>query len=122
MKLILQPKGSSLCGQCCVAMLLDISLEEAIKLVGHDGVSSTEDLLKCFDPLPYSRAIKDCIFYGNLYKLDRSISSRYIYLCKHRNPKNLKQKHWTVFNQGAIMDPSGRPEKDLWPTYRYWIV
>lgn len=117
MKLVLQPKGSSLCGQCCIAMLLNISLEEAIKLVGHNGISSNEDLLKCFDQF-----IKDRNFYGSVYKLDKSISIGFIYLCKHKNPKNSSQQHWTIFNRGVIMDPSGRPEKDLWPMYRYWMI
>ncbi len=113
MKLILQPKKSSLCGQCCVAMLMDISLEEAIKLVGHSGVSSNEDILSVLEtkyPGIYSRQ-----YFGSKFKDG-------IYLCKHRNPKNIKQEHWTISNSGVIMDPSGRPEKDLWPTYRYWIV
>jgi len=113
MKLILQPKGSSLCGQACIAMLLDISLEEAIKLVGHDGISTNEDILSVLEtkyPGIYSRQ-----YFGSKFKDG-------IYLCKHRNPKNIKQEHWTVVKHCVRMDPSGRPEKDLWPTYRYWIV
>lgn len=32
---IRQPKGSSLCGQSCLAMILGVSLERAIELIGH---------------------------------------------------------------------------------------
>ena len=32
MKLVTQPEGTRLCGQCCVAMLCDIDLEAASKL------------------------------------------------------------------------------------------
>ena len=32
-----QPKGSNLCGQTCVATLLDIDIDEAVKLVGKGG-------------------------------------------------------------------------------------
>ena len=32
---IRQPKGSGLCGQSCLAMILGVSLERAIELIGH---------------------------------------------------------------------------------------
>lgn len=113
MKLILQPKGSSLCGQCCVAMLMDISLEEAIKLVGHNGITSDRDLLTVLET-KYP-GIADRKFFGS--KLENSIC-----LCKHKNPNNSNMEHWTIYNSGVIMDPSGRPEKDLWPMYKYWMI
>ncbi len=39
-----QPLESNLCGQACVAMLLRISLDEAIKMVKKTGLTSLRDL------------------------------------------------------------------------------
>lgn len=44
MKLIKQPENSNLCGQACVAMLLGISLEESIELIGKKGKTSLKHL------------------------------------------------------------------------------
>lgn len=35
MKLVTQPKGSYLCGQSSIAMVLGITLDESVKLFGH---------------------------------------------------------------------------------------
>lgn len=43
MQLILQPEGSSLCGQCVVAMLSGISLDHAIEQMG-DGRNYPRDI------------------------------------------------------------------------------
>jgi len=43
-----QTKGSRVCGQTCVATLLDIDIEEAIKLVGKGGGTGATDLRKAF--------------------------------------------------------------------------
>ena len=43
---ILQPKYSNLCGQSVIAMLLDIELEEACKLVGHKRQTWTRDMTR----------------------------------------------------------------------------
>lgn len=120
MKLILQPKGSSLCGQCCIAMLLDITIEEAIRLVGHDGISSNEDLLNVLET-KYPN-VKTNEFYGRIKNRNYKVKKSRTYLCKHRNPKKEEQEHWTICYQGVIMDPSGREKKDLWPMYKYWII
>lgn len=41
---LLQPPGSSLCGQTVVAMVLGITLDEAVSLVGKTGGTRLEDL------------------------------------------------------------------------------
>jgi len=44
MKLVRQPKGSSLCGQACIATLCNISLDEATMLVRKSGQTNTKHL------------------------------------------------------------------------------
>lgn len=47
--MIKQPTNSKLCGQCCLATILNISLEEAIQLVGHNKGTYYKDLIKHFN-------------------------------------------------------------------------
>lgn len=116
---LLQTKKTN-CGQTCVAMLLDISIEEAEKLVGHDGITRPEELFKALDTR-YKDAYF-CSIYGKIKHRNKKIIRQRIYLCLHRNPENSSQEHWTICYKGAIIDPSGREEKDLWPMVRYWII
>ena len=39
-----QPRGSRLCGQSCVAMILGISVLEAVELIGKCGATKTRHL------------------------------------------------------------------------------
>jgi hypothetical protein len=44
--LVSQPDGSKLCAHCCVAMVLGITLEEAIKRVGHRRGTRNHELVR----------------------------------------------------------------------------
>lgn len=46
MSLTLQPTNSNLCGHCCLAALLNISLSKAIELIGHQRGTITKELTK----------------------------------------------------------------------------
>lgn len=112
MKLIKQPKGSSLCGQCCLAMILQISLEEAIQLIGHKNETKEWELLK---HLPDINEVYS--FIGEPTKQHKKL-----YLLQlHKNPKNSKQRHWTISSINGILDPAEIGE-NIWPVYKYWIV
>lgn len=108
------------CGQTCVAMLLDISIKEAEELIGHNSITTHEEVLKAI-----CTVYPDCWkndFFGKIKYRNRLTSKKRTYLCLHQNPKNSEQKHWTICYHGDIIDPSGREEKDLWPMVRYWII
>ena len=47
--MIKQEKFTKCCGQCCLATILDITLEESIKLVGHDGATKSKEITKHFN-------------------------------------------------------------------------
>jgi hypothetical protein len=44
MRYVKQPMGSNVCGQACVAMLADITLDEAIVATGRRGKTRTKDI------------------------------------------------------------------------------
>lgn len=51
-KLVTQPEGSRLCGQCVVAMILGISLERSIALVKKRGGTNLKQLLSALNLKP----------------------------------------------------------------------
>lgn len=98
-KHIRQPRGSSLCGQACVAMLMGCALSTAQRLVGRDGATKTKHLAA-----PLRRA-------G--FKLaDRLTPWRHgplpptaILRIKFRDKRI---GHWVLFRRNTIFDPSRR--------------
>ncbi len=117
MKLILQPEGSELCGQACVAMAAGVSLKSAIEAVGHKHSTSTADIAKALR------------FFGltcpdRLVRISRKrpLSTPRAMLVIHRpavqhEGRNSKW-HWMLTWDGKVMDPGGR-----WPeSYDKWKV
>ncbi len=103
MKLVKQTSPTT-CGQACVAILLDITLEEAIELVGHDGIFTWGDL---FDVLHVTEAE------------DGPSPSGIIAIQYHSEP-NGDRGHWTIIQNGKVFDPACK--KKLWPvTYHFPI-
>jgi len=47
-ELVIQPKGSSICGHCCVAMITGKPLETVIKVIGHQHGTRTKEIHKAF--------------------------------------------------------------------------
>lgn len=118
MKLLRQTKRNN-CGQTCVAMLLNISIEEAEKIVGHDGITTENEIIKALsDYYPKTWSYN---WPGSVHRR-KKIDASAKYLCLHQNPKNPNQKHWTVYYNNSVFDPSGRDERELWPTIRHWLV
>jgi hypothetical protein len=90
-------------------MLLDVSLEEAIKMVGHDGISSDEDMLKQI----FERYTK---YHHYLFKVGQPPDD-IVALVKHREPNGVRE-HWTISYYGQILDPACK--KKLWPVLK-WV-
>lgn len=51
-KLVIQPEGSRLCGQCVVAMILGISLDQAIVRMKKRGATNLKKLLSTLNLKP----------------------------------------------------------------------
>ena len=92
MRLLLQPKGSNLCGQTCVAMIAGISLEEAILAVGKRGLTTTKDIAQALRKLGFGCADRVTRYNGRL--------GSELCLCV------VESKHWVVYKDGLFYDPA----------------
>lgn len=89
--MILQPTHSSLCGHCCLATILDITLDDAIKLIGHRRGTKSRELIKHFN--------HQSIIVGK---------PKYYSLCKVRptNAKRVGKWYWVLYIESdVIYDP-----------------
>lgn len=98
MKLIRQPKGSSMCGQACVATIAGVSLEESIKAFGGSkGGTRTKQVVNA------------------LRKLGVACGDKLVRISK-KNPKpsecmvvlrfdDCRYGHWTFYFHGLYFDP-----------------
>lgn len=92
-----QPEGSSLCGQTVVAMILGITLEEAIALVGKRGATSRADLERALGERGWK-------LWGPIPGPPPTNGSG-LYLCVVRWPR--KGAHWLLLDGGRWLDPEG---------------
>lgn len=92
MKIKLQPKGSNLCGQTCVAMIADISLDDAISSVGKRGLTNTKDIANALRKLGFECADK-------VTRYKNGLGSEFC-LCV------VESKHWVVYKDGLFYDPA----------------
>lgn len=94
---MLQPKNSCLCGQTCVAMIAEISLEESIFVFGKRSGTTTKNVINA------------------LRKLGISCGDRLLFAKKHEKPdvcmcvlhyKDCKSTHWTIWDGDYYLDPA----------------
>lgn len=103
MPILVRQRGPTTCGQACVAMLLGISLDEAIARVGHDGITEDIELLFAVgSELPF---------------VEGPPSPDVVALQKHRDP-NGEREHWTLSWIGKTFDPACL-SKRLWPVVKH---
>lgn len=114
MKLILQPEGSALCGQACVAMAAGVSLERAIDAVGHEGGTGTKEVVEALRDLGVCCA-------DRLRRISRRRPSwpkrGLIAIGRPATEHGHKERqHWMLVWDGVIYDPGGS-----WPNgYKDW--
>lgn len=118
MHLIVQPEGSGVCGQCCVAMAAGVSLKRACDAVGHNKASGTHtrEIVRALTALGLtcdSRLRRISRSRPNLPK--RAIVAIHRpYVEKKRNAR----WHWMLTWDGKIYDPG-----DSWPDrYEGWKI
>jgi hypothetical protein len=114
-RLIVQPEGSSLCGQCCVAMAARITLDRAIDILGEDG-TTTRDLVIALRALRVPCANRP----RRISRTKPAWPSRAL-LTIHRpaDPGVRRHKyHWMLAWDGHILDPG-----NAWPQrYTNWRI
>lgn len=98
MKLVIQPEGSNLCGQACVAMLTGIPLEKSIETFGRRGATTRGEVVAALKGLGVSCG-------------DRLISAKThplppVCIAKLRFDWDKNHTHWTVYNRGIFFDPA----------------
>jgi hypothetical protein len=94
MKLITQPEGSSVCGQCCVAMVVGVSLNSCLTVFCHDWATSPKVLrwaLKYYHYKPAKRLLR--------YKKQEQLPA--LCILKLTYPFQ-KMGHWVVYDTGDI--------------------
>jgi len=95
-----QPEDTNLCGQCCIAMLLHLSVDDAAELVGTRGVTSTRHLRLALEAHGWS--LGDRI---NAKKVDPEPGK--VYLARVHWKKGGKRTHWVIVNaHGIVVDPA----------------
>jgi hypothetical protein len=102
MKLVQQPEGSNLCGQAVVAMLLNLSLEEACELMGKRGKTTSKDLVQALCKGGVGVGQKRIPLRGNPPPLFSIVFARY--------SQGGNVGHWMLFWNGRLLDPSAHYE------------
>jgi len=100
MDLIIQPKGSSLCGQAVVAMAAGISLEESIRIFGHRHATRTKEVARVLNTLGIqcpSRRLKPLT--------DRDPRPTRAIIKEIYGPTRKRKSHWVLLWDGKVYDP-----------------
>lgn len=106
MKLIRQPKESYRCGQCCVAMISNIPINEACFKMGKTGYTFASDIYKRLGK-PRKRKLRFTV-------RNRDNSILFVQW------KNVEYGHWVVFNNGRIYDPAMSKSRTF-TDYKDWL-
>ncbi len=109
LKHVRQPENSRLCGQCCVAMLCGIQLQDAILAFGHAHGTRTAEMRRALER--YGMTVT-----GRRGGL-RRIADGYLpvtALVKMLPPRGVRSRrsHWVVVHEGRVYDP-GCEEGDV---------
>jgi len=111
-RLILQPDGSALCGQCCIAMAAGVSLRTVVNVCGESpegmGTDEVRRGLLHFG-IPTARRMHPVKDRG----LGRMNTGRAIL---HTKQSGAKCGHWSLLWDGAILDPGGPYTALYFPT------
>lgn len=91
-----QPAKSNLCGQACIATVLDIDLDDAARLVGRKGLTGTRHIREAF--------AKRDIHMGPGVRGDK-VERNTVYMARVHWPDS-KKTHWILIDlDGTIIDP-----------------
>lgn len=89
-----QPSGTKTCGQVAVAVIAGISLEEAIKVVGKKGCTTTKDLVKAIRKLGFKCP-------DRCKKMNRTPP---LAIAQVKYPTRKSGWHWVVVDGNKIFD------------------
>lgn len=101
MNLIMQPEGSNLCGQSCVAMVAGVSLKQSIATFGKRGKTKTRDLVRALAALKVQCG-------NHLTRISKNIHppASCIMNMRWKDSQGRSHGHWIVRHQGKYYDPA----------------
>jgi hypothetical protein len=113
-RLVTQPDGSSLCGQCCVAMAAGVTLDRAIEALGHrkDRGTDTREVVAALRSLGVG-----CADRCKRVSRQRPVFPAKAFLAVNKPGVITPRCHWMLTWDGKIYDPS-----NAWPNYRDWRI
>jgi hypothetical protein len=89
-----QPEGSNLCGQTCLAMLANIEIDEAAKIVGKGGKTYNRDIIKALKKLKIRCASKSV-------RGEPTCDIAFVKI----HFKCTTMRHWVLWFEGMFCDP-----------------
>lgn len=106
MRPLFQPSGSNLCGQTCVAMIAEVSLQRVCTVMGHSHSTRTREIvtvlralgIECSDRL--QRISKQTRFPAR-----DPLPKRCIVHVVWDKPNGGYHRHWIVYWNGQIFNP-----------------
>lgn len=98
---VMQPKDSNQCGQAIIAMLGNITIQEAIKIMGTRGCTRTKHVLQALEKIGL-KAGSD-----RLLRIPKNWSKPRLCVV-HIGFENHCKKHWTLWNgyEDCFYDPA----------------
>lgn len=102
MELVTQPRGSTLCGQACVAMVAGVSLQTSCKAFGHQCATTLFAVRRSLKKLGFVSAEKCQAFAKNPARLPTTCLLMLTYAQAFGG-----LGHWVVFHEGQVYDPAG---------------
>lgn len=112
---LVQPDGSEVCGQTCVAMAAGVSLPKAVEIVGHDRGTTTREIVRALRTLGVPCA-------DRLHRLSRirpTLPKRAIVaIYRPKEDDRRERAHWMLQWDGTMYDPG-----NAWPDrYQNWRI
>ena len=97
----MQPKGTNQCGQAVIAMLGNISIKEAIKIMGTRGCTRTKHILQALEKIGLKTGS------DRLLRIPKNWSKPMLCIV-HIGFGNHWKKHWTLWNgyEDRFYDPA----------------
>lgn len=97
MQRIQQPTDTT-CGQTCVAMIVDRTVDEVCELMGKKGKTRSKDLVKVLQHFKF-----DC---SPSIRVNQQTKFPPLAILKLRHPTDKTWSHWVVRKDGNDYDPS----------------
>lgn len=103
---LIKQRTATTCGQCVIAMLFNVDRSVAIKMIGHDGITSDEEI--------WSKCGTESGF------VDGEPQTGVVAVQKHRDP-NSDREHWTLWWKDKTLDPRNKVD-ELWPVTKHFVI